>query len=285
MNISEVIADAKSKRQPDIVDQMLTQGGYAIIGADRDSGKTNEALHLLCQFARKDGGNFHGLQVRPCPALYINFEDNQRKIGSRLEIVKAQYPDMGIEPELLFETGLYLDTTEGVQRFKSILSDYHKADYNVGVVIFDSLKFTCAGNYLQPNKAMEWVKSVKQLAKSLNMAFIFLHHTRKLVYYQGQSENLFNADRLKGAGDLIDHSDTTFLYAVDNRVVAVDRSQKRERQKFDTLVPIRHRNAVVDLKNYPLDLVFDRKRLCWNGQHWQVTGNEVTIVRKEIDNE
>lgn len=276
MKMSEVIARAKEQREADAIDQILSKGGYAIFGAERDAGKTNEALHLLLNFASKNGGNFHGLAVEPSHVLYINFEDNPDKIGDRCEIIKKQYPKRAYEPELLFEASMYLDTKEGQKQLTKLVLDYRAMGYDVRVVVMDSLKFTCAGNYLLPNKALEWVKAVKALAKALEISFVFMHHTRKLVYHQGNTEDLYSADRLKGAGELIDHSDCTLLYAVDNRVVK--EGGRTYRTKSETLVPIRHRNAIVDLKACPLVMEFDRDKLCWNGQHWQVDGKEVSIV-------
>lgn len=280
MKASKVIEQSKAYREPDAIDQVLSTGGYAIFGAERDAGKTNEALHLMYSFASAKNGGFHGLAVTPCHALYINFEDNEYKIGDRLEIIRKQYGEIVYEPELLFEASLYLDTKEGQRQLRKLIHDYRTNGYDVKVVILDSLKFTCGGNYLLSNKALNWVKAIKALAKELGICFILMHHTRKLVYNQGHTEDLYSADRLKGAGELIDHSDCTLLYAVDNKVIK--EGGKTHREKSETLVPIRHRNAIVDLKACPLTLEFDRDKLCWNGQHWQVDGKEVSIVEGGI---
>jgi len=278
--LTELICKAKQHPHSDKIDQLLSEVGYMIVGSNRGDGKTLEMLHLLCAFASKDGGNYHGLAVKPCFAFYINLEDDETKIGERLEIIKAQY-DLAYEPQVKFADNLYLDTLDGQRELENIIAYLRGNNYKVEVIIIDNLKYTISGDYTKPNCGKRWADNVKALSKRLGVAFIFPHHTRKLIYYQGKKEDLLSSDRLKGAGDLIDHAESGLLLATENKVERDGESLKRV--KKNTLVVVKARHAIVNLEELPLQLNLDRKRLCWNGQHWEHNENEIKIIQTKLE--
>lgn len=285
--ISEVMKKSTQEinNRNDTIEQLISHGGYGIIGADRDMGKTNEALHLVCMFANKGQAYYHGLKVQHCKVLYVNFEDNPIKIGQRLKKITSQY-DLDYDPEMLFtddlKENLNLDTESGSKYCLNLINRYRKDGYNIEVVIMDSMKFTCSGDYSKPQVALTWAKSVKKLASELNISFIFLHHTRKLVYYQGHYEDLYSGDRIKGAGDLIDHSDATLLFARESKVVRDSATGRLTKTHLDALVPIRHRNALVDLVGNPLYVSLDRNTLKWMGEYWCIENGMVEVKNEKL---
>jgi RecA-family ATPase len=273
----ELIDRFDNNVENDLIEQVLPRTGYLIIGGSTGDGKTNEMLHLWYAFASKYQADYHGINVRQCPPLYINLEDDDVKLGKRLKVIKPQYK-LAFEPKILLMPSLYLDTQDGIDELREIVKNLRKDKYNVGVIILDSLKYTVSGDYCKPQVAKRYTDNLKNLSKELKVAFILTHHTRKLVYYQGKSEDLLSSDRLKGAKEIIDHAEGAFLYAIDNTVKCEKGTTKRI--KKTTLVPVKTRHAECELEMTQLELTFSREKLCWNGQKYSIKGNEIEVVKE-----
>lgn len=272
----DLIALSHTDKEQDLIQELLPTSGYVIVGGDTGMGKTNEMLHLWFSFASKQG-SYHGLAVRQCPPLYINLEDDECKLGKRIEIIRPLY-DLAFEPKMMCLNNLYLDTSEGKAGLTTIITYLRDNKYDVKVVIMDSLKYAINSDYLKSQSAKRWTDSVKELSKSLGVSFVFTHHTRKLHFSQGHTEDLESGERIKGAKDFLDHAESVILYATHTEKRRFGDEIKHIRET--TLVPVKTRHAVSDLQSQYLKLLFDRKRLYWNGQHYQIDGDKANIVEE-----
>lgn len=272
---SELMAISDGNRGVDVVEQILVIPGYGLLGGVTGIGKTNELIHLWLCFASKTQAYYHGLKVKPCHAIYINCEDGAKRMGKRLKKISPQY-DVAYDPKSICADNIYLDTAEGERQLRNIVNSERANGFNVEVVLIDSLKYACCGDYQKPMVARSWANRVKQICTDLNVAIIFSCHTRKLVYYQGKVEDIYNADRLKGAKDLIDGAQSGLLFAECNR--STTKEGTRLRIKTSTLVPVKTRDAECNLEYTYLELTFDRDKLCYNGQYWKIEGTEVRVV-------
>ena len=269
----ELVAYAKETKMEFIIDQLLPERGFMIVAGSTGSGKSLEMLHLLCSFNIKGGGNYHGLKARQCSAIYIVCEDARWGVGDRLKEIQEQYK---LEHELRFHfaNSLYLDRPDGIDALKEIVSKEREQGNDVKVVIIDSLKYAVSGDYLRCGEAKKWTESVKNLSNELKVSFIFVHHTRKVVAQKGHIEDVLDSDKIKGAKDLIDASESSILMTKLTWVTSIEGKSVRRTEHIIAVVKERH--SKVDLGSNYLNCKFDRDKLCWNGEYWIVNGKELT---------
>lgn len=273
--IAELIEMSQQNQDQDLIEELMPSTGYMIIGSGNGQGKSLEMLHLLHAFASKQDGNYHGLKTRKCVATYIALEDDEIKIGDRLASIRPQY-DLEYEPTIHTAGNMYLDTTAGRAELTNIINAERANGRDIKMVIMDSLKYTIAGDYLRPHEAKKWSDGVKSISKELGVAFVFVHHTRKLTVYKDEPQDLLDSDRIKGAKDLVDHAEACVLMAVQSKVERSGANVFRNKTNIIAIVKARH--AVTGIENLPIETSFDRKMLCWNGQKWNIEGKTVKIV-------
>lgn len=275
---TELIKLSRNDDSIDLIDQLLPDTGYMVIGAEHGVGKTWEALHLLYSFASKSNSDYHGLKTKNVHAIYINLEDSEVKLGSRLDIIKPLY-NLDYEPIIYSLPNMYIDTPEGEKTLRHIIEHSRANGYPTKAIIIDSFKYAISGDYTKSNITKKWTDLVKKLSKEYKIAFIFLHHLRKMVAYQNKFEDLISSDRLKGAKDLIDHAEACVLIAVNNK--SIWDSGKTRREKTTVLAVTKQRHAVVDLECNPLVIEFNRSTCMWNGQKWEVDDHDLIIMEQE----
>jgi len=270
---------------PDLIDQLLSPQQLMLEVGKHGIGKTNDLLQLFHKFSY--GGRWHGLKVTPCPVLYIGWEGEPKKMSQRLDIINLQYLPKN-EPLFpryfkMLTKKLPLNIPAGRDTFLKMID---KLNPKPLVTILDPFKRTVQGNYSKPEIADAWIEGVSILARGCNMAFITGAHTNKITYRRSEGEDSLGADKVKGAGDLLDGVSSAIMIAeeVGSKREKVTDPIKGEYSvvKWATLSIVikvlKARDAIADMPL--LKVKFNHEELRFSGQEW-VVNKDGTIV--EVD--
>jgi hypothetical protein len=159
--------DLLAKRFPPeewLVDGLITAGLTVLAGASK-IGKSWTALQLVT--ALDQGGRFLGtLKARKCDALYCALEDTPKRIQKRLQ-----------KQGVAAFNGSRLETK---RRTTADLCAFLKANPQFRVVIIDTLqKMLGISDLNDYSQTVNSISALKDIADSLNIAVIVIHHTRK----------------------------------------------------------------------------------------------------------
>ena len=269
---------------PDIIEQLLSPQQIMLLCGQFQIGKTNELLHLYFSFIH-EGCQWHGLEIAPCPVLYIGWEGNPRKVANRLNKIKAQYKDKReVYPGYfkMIDHKVNLNTVAGREEYVAIIS---KLTPKPSVILLDPFKRTVQGNYSIPDVAESWIVGASSIARDSNTSIIAAHHTNKIVYQRGQSEDTLSADKVKGAKDLLDGVNSALLFGEERGSRRV--KDKREGEEYSKVVWATLNNVIKVLKAKDADVQtelpmlkvnFNRQQLRLTGQRWEISEGNVRLV-------
>ena len=270
---------------PDIIEQLLSPQQTMLLCGQFQIGKTNELFHLFLSF-QHEGCKWHGLIVTPCPVLYLGWEGHPKKISERLEKVKPQYKKTQVCPGYfkMIDHKLPLNTQVGRDEYKKMIESVNPKPT---VVLLDPFKRTVLGNYSKPEVAEAWVEGIQQVEMNTGTTIILSHHTNKLVYHRGQPEDTLVADKVKGAGDLLDGVNSAILFGEEKgnrREKQTVRGEEYSKIKwiiFNNVIKVlKAKDAQVELPM--LKVSFNRQRLRLAGQEWVVNKDGTISAEDEI---
>jgi hypothetical protein len=147
-----------------LVDGLITTGLTVLTGASK-IGKSWTALQLVT--ALDQGGSFLGkLQARKCDVLYCALEDTPKRIQKRV-----------LKQGIAVFNGSRLETK---RRTPADLRAFLKANSQFRVVIIDTFqKMMDISDLNDYPKTVSGMSVLKDIADSLNIAVIVIHHNRK----------------------------------------------------------------------------------------------------------
>jgi hypothetical protein len=147
-----------------LIDGLITTGLTVLTGASK-IGKSWTALQLVT--ALDQGGYFLGtLKARKCDALYCALEDTPKRIQKRIRI-------QGV-------TAFNGSRLETKRRTPEGLRAFLKANPQFRVVIIDTFQKMMGINDLNDySQTVNGMSALKDIADSLNIAVIVIHHNRK----------------------------------------------------------------------------------------------------------
>lgn len=266
---------------PDLIQELLAPAQLMLIAGQFGIGKTNELFHLMFSFAYS--GTYHGLNVRAAPVLYIGWEGHPKKIEARLSVIEDIHSDghERIYPWYIQmrNAKLPLDTTRGQMELREIVA---RLDPPPQVILLDPFKRTIAGDYLRPRDADEWIRGASELAITLNTAIIASIHTRKIIYMLSQPEDQLGADRIKGAGDLLDGVSCSILYAEikgSKRIKEDDYSRVEWASLGTAIKVVKAKDAHAELPLLRVNL--NRQKLQLAGKCWVIEERDGTVQVKD----
>jgi RecA-family ATPase len=272
---------------PDLIQELLAPQQVMVAVGRHGIGKTNDLLHLFHKF--EYGGDYHGLKVMPCPVLYVLWEGDPLKINKRLDLINVRYAANGNKlcPGYfkMKTTKMALNTDAGRNELKSMVG---KLNPRPTVVILDPFKRTINGDYSKPPIADSWIQGVVALARDENTAIIASAHTNKITYRKSEAEDTLGADKVKGAGDLLDGVSSAIMIAeeVGSKREKVTDPIKGEFSvvRWATLsILIKVLKARDAISDFPLLRVkFDHDKLRFVGQEWVVNKDGTIIAEDEI---
>jgi DNA-binding transcriptional ArsR family regulator len=147
-----------------LVHGLITTGLTVLTGASK-IGKSWTALQLVA--ALDQGGFFLGtLKTRQCDVLYCALEDTPKRIQGRLQ-----------KQGVTFFNGSRLETK---RRTASDLRAFLKTNPQYRVVIIDTFqKMMGISDLNDYSQTVSGMSAIKDIADSLNIAVIIIHHNRK----------------------------------------------------------------------------------------------------------
>jgi archaellum biogenesis ATPase FlaH len=232
-----------------------------LIAGDPWQGKSILAQNTALAFGA--GGDFHGLKLEKCRALYITWEGSKfgimKRFASMQDSIKSE-----LEPLILkSEEPMPLTTEAGYNAMHSIIRAA-KSEYGIGVVILDSFPYTFNGNVKEDKAVNEWWSKLQQLINEFDISVIIIWEVSKLPIDGNSSPEQFSLTRIKGA--------STIAYKV-NTVVAIGELKKLERKgELVERVSKGHRLVVLKAKDAGkmdwLEVSLDPQTMSYKGQKW-----------------
>ena len=262
--------------QEELIQQLLLPKQLMMVAGQFGIGKTNELLHLSHCFA--SGGSWHGLEIRPSVCLYMIWEGDPRKIGERIKIIETQYAQRICSSFIRFVSKkIPLNTAQGRENLSRIVSDLKPKPE---IILMDPFKRTVSGDYTKPGGADLWIEGANEVAKALEVAIITSNHTNKIVYRSNSTPDELSADRVKGAGDLLDGVDAAILLAEEkvNRRVTVEGGYSKVVWSLLGFVikVLKARDAIA---SFPLlKVTFSREKLRFVGEKWVIKDNYIEVA-------
>ena len=189
---------------PDIsyfVDGMIMENARCYLASEPKHGKSFFTMYLaLCAASGKP---FFGREVKPCPVMMIDQENNKSLNHWRMCAtarglgLSESLPDLPLMP--LFHEGINLVDDASIERLKRYISDFKP-----GLITVDSL-IRCTRGLKENisddmNEVAEVIAELKR-DTGQDFVFLFLHHTNRDKEATGQG-------RVRGSGDIaamVDH--------------------------------------------------------------------------------
>jgi DNA-binding transcriptional ArsR family regulator len=225
----------KKQFPPDdwLVDGLITTGLTVLTGASK-IGKSWAALQLVT--ALDQGGFFLGtIKARRCDVLYCALEDTPKRIQRRI-----------LKQGIAAFNGSRLETK---RRPVSDLRAYLKANPQYRVVIIDTFQKMMGINDLNDySQTVNGMSALKDIADSLNIAVIVIHHNRK-----GGDSDSDHMESAPGSTGITATADTTL-------------TMRRKRGTSEASLSVTGR----DVEDAAYTLTWD-KNIC----SWTVTGSGV----------
>ena len=161
---------------PARVPGLLPLSGVVLLAAPPKAGKT--ALATALAHAVATGTPFAGRPVRPCPVLWMNYEENPAERAAALDGLKTPAPDLWFSGRLPA-----LDTDDGRRTLDAFLT--HKKP---GLVVVDTLMAALQNLDLSRAKhARGILAELSYLAHLRELTVLVLHHTNAAGKRPGQN--------------------------------------------------------------------------------------------------
>jgi len=279
LELSEFIAQTrKLPQRPEAIKVLLPQGELMLVAGDPWTGKSVEFQELACAFGA--GGNYHGLPVKQCRAMYITWEGAGEKIADRLEKISKRY-EMDQQPIIkLLPEPIPLNKPEGQEAMLKLI-DGEVEKKGVEVVLIDNFPYTIRGSYSKDANIMQsWFEGNRRIAHETGITPIYIWVFRKLIFGGNATEDPFSLDRLKGGSDIAYRANTVIMIGEYKKQARVKKDDGSSPSEYTSLghyiVPKKVKDAVSDIP--PLRVKLDHDLLSFRGQHWELNGNEVLAI-------
>lgn len=189
-----------------IIPGLIGEGLTMIYGAPK-IGKSWFILNLA--IAAAAGGKFLGkLDAKKTETLYLALEDTDRRINSRLKLLKVQSVDI----QNLKIATQWRDSYTGLEH-------YLKANKGIGLVIIDTLaRFANIQDFNKYEETTAAGAKIKRIADDLGISIVVIHHAKKT----GGREHTDWTEKALGSTGLTGATDATILIErKDRKSVAV----------------------------------------------------------------
>ena len=181
------------------VNSLLCSGLTVLAGAPK-VGKSWLVLNLCLQIAK--GEPFLGLDTRRCGVLYVALEDDARRLQRRILTITEQSADN------LYLTNRCSPISEELEKELCLFLSQHR---DVKLIVFDTLqKIRTGGRELSYANDYEEISVLKNIADTLNIAVVLVHHTRKM----GDSDYM---NEISGTNGIAGSADTLMVLKKEKR--------------------------------------------------------------------
>ncbi|MCD8002681.1 MAG: helicase RepA family protein [Clostridia bacterium] len=188
-------------RKPPLIDGLLYRGTYLLAGAPK-TGKS--FLSAQIAYHVSTGKPLWGFNTRKSTVLYLALEDTHERLQERLF---RMFDTDGTDNLLFSITANQLDS--GLEeQLRSFVAEHP----DTGLIIIDTLqkvREVCSDNYSYAND-YNVITKLKQLADSLGICILIVHHTRKQ-----QADDKF--DMISGTNGLLGAADGAFILTKEKR--------------------------------------------------------------------
>ncbi len=272
-------ATRKLTRRPEAIQHLLPKQELMLIAGDPWTGKSVEGLELAYTFG--SGGNYHGLPVTQCRAMYITWEGAGENIADRLDKISNRYErEIHLRPIIkLLPEPTHINKAEGNKTMLKLIDKQVQAK-EVEVVIFDNFPYTIKGNYSRdPNIMQDWFDGNRWIVRETGITPIYIWVQRKLIFGGSSTEDPFSLDRLKGGSDVAYKANTVIMigeYKKQKRVTEDGESVSKLVSMGHHIVPKKVKDAKCEIP--PLKVKLNHELLSFRGQHWEINGNKIEVV-------
>ena len=181
------------------IESLLCSGLTVLAGAPK-VGKSWLVLNMCLSIAK--GEPFLGMHTRRCGVLYVALEDDERRLQRRILTITDESADN------LYITNRCSEISEELEKELCLFLADHR---DVKLIVFDTLqKIRAGGRDMSYANDYDEISVLKNIADTLNIAIVLVHHTRKL----GDSDYM---NEISGTNGIAGSADTLMVLKKEKR--------------------------------------------------------------------
>lgn len=191
------LADLLSKELPKLrwtIEQLIPEGGLAVLSAPPAHHKTWLALYFAIQVAHGDSV-FDRFKTKKCNVLFVEEDTGDRLIIERIQKLNPSNKNAPIQ--FLTRKGIKLENTRTVEKLMELIKSE-----NIGFVVFDSL-IQLHNQDENVNKDMARVFDPLRKITDLGVSVLVLHHHRKESANEDDMSWKDRSQSLRGASAIL----------------------------------------------------------------------------------
>ena len=182
---------------------MIPRRELSLLAGAPKVGKTWIAIDMAIAIASgRDWAGFSCTLGRPARVLFVEMEDNRRRVSKRVyELLRGQGVALAdLEDTLRISDKLVRWPLGNMDAFVTELKD---CGWIPDLIIIDSLTRVMNGDQNSTRDAAAFGAGVTQLSRELGAAVCLIHHTRKAKADEAGSNQAPGQNEVRGSGDLV----------------------------------------------------------------------------------